>query len=90
MAGPLALDLAVSGESAKRKGVMTPVAGAADILLFPSIEAANIAAKTMQYLAGVQVGHVVVGAAVPVLIPSRSEDVQSKANAVALGRLMVG
>lgn len=89
VAGPLAMDLAVSKESAQRKGVDTPVAGAADILLFPSIEAANIAAKTVQYLAGVEVGHVVIGAAVPVLIPSRSEDVQAKKNAVALGRLMV-
>ena len=90
VAGPLALDLAVSAESARRKGVDTPVAGAADILLFPSIEAANIAAKTVQYMAGAEVGHVVVGASVPVLIPSRSETVQEKTNAVALGRLMVG
>jgi len=89
VAGPLAMDLAVSAESARRKGVETPVAGAADILLFPSIEAANIAAKTVQYLARVEVGHVVVGAAAPVLIPSRSETPEEKANAVALGRLMV-
>jgi phosphate butyryltransferase len=89
VAGPLALDLAVSKESATRKGVDSPVAGAADILLFPSIEAANIAAKTVQYMARVQVGHVVVGAAAPVLIPSRAESVQEKTNAVALGRLMV-
>ena len=90
VAGPLAMDLAVSKESAEKKGVDTPVAGAADVLLFPSIEAANIAAKTVQYLAGADVGHVVVGAAVPILIPSRSETVQAKQNAVALGRLMVG
>jgi phosphate butyryltransferase len=90
VAGPLAMDLAVSPESARKKGVETPVAGSADVLLFPSIEAANIAAKTVQYLAGLKVGHVVVGAAAPVLIPSRSESVAAKANAVALGRLMVG
>jgi phosphate butyryltransferase len=90
MAGPLAMDLAVSPESAKRKGIDTPVAGKADILLFPGIEAANIAAKTIHYMAGVEVGHVVVGAAAPVLIPSRSESVRAKINAVALGRLMVG
>jgi phosphate butyryltransferase len=83
------MDLAVSRESAERKGVDTPVAGAADILLFPSIESANITAKTVQYLAGVEVGHVVVGAAAPVLIPSRSESARAKTNAVALGRLMV-
>ena len=90
VAGPLAMDLAVSAESARRKGVETPVAGAADILLFPSIEAANIAAKTVQYIAGLDVGHVVVGASAPVLIPSRSESVDAKKNAVALGRVMVG
>jgi phosphate butyryltransferase len=90
VAGPLAMDLAVSAEAAIRKGVKTPVAGAADLLVFPSIEAANITAKAIQYMADVQVGHVVVGAAAPVLIPSRSESVQAKANAVALGRLMVG
>lgn len=90
VAGPLAMDIAVSAESARRKGVNTPVAGAADVLLFPSIEAANITAKTVQYMAQVEVGHVVVGAAAPVLIPSRSENVQAKTNAVALGRLMVG
>jgi len=90
VAGPLALDLAVSKESARRKGVKTPVAGAADILLYPTIEAANIGAKTVQYLAHAPSGHVVVGAGAPVLIPSRSEDVRSKVNAVALGSLMVG
>lgn len=87
VAGPLAMDLAVSPESARRKGIENPVAGAADLLLFPSIEAANIAAKTVQYLAGVEVGHVVVGARAPVLIPSRSESAEAKINAVALGRL---
>jgi phosphate butyryltransferase len=90
VAGPLAMDLAVSVESAQRKGVENPVAGAADILLFPSIEAANITAKAVQYLADVEVGHVVVGAAAPILIPSRSESVRAKTNAVALGRLMIG
>ncbi|MFH1764680.1 MAG: phosphate acyltransferase [Gemmatimonadota bacterium] len=90
VAGPLAMDLAVSAEAARRKGVSTPVAGAADILLFPSIEAANIAAKTVQFMADVEVGHVVVGASAPVLIPSRSESVRAKTNGVALGRLMIG
>lgn len=89
VAGPLAMDLAVSVESARRKGVDSPVAGIADLLLFPTIEAANITAKAVQYLAGVDSGHVVMGATAPVLIPSRSESVQAKKNAVALGRLMV-
>lgn len=89
VAGPLAMDLALSAEAARRKGVDSPVAGAADILLFPSIEAANITAKALQYLVPFEPGHVVVGARVPVLIPSRSESARAKVNAVAVGRLMV-
>ena len=89
VAGPLAMDLAVSAESARRKGVESPVAGRADILLFPNIEAANITAKAIQYMVPFEPGHVVVGAAAPVLIPSRAESAQAKVNAVAVGRLMV-
>jgi phosphate butyryltransferase len=89
VAGPLAMDLAVSRESAERKGVDSPVAGSADILLFPTIEAANIAAKIVQYMIPLEPGHLVVGAAAPVLIPSRAESARAKANAVAVGRLMV-
>jgi phosphate butyryltransferase len=89
VAGPLAMDLALSRESARRKGVESPVAGEADILLFPSIEAANITAKALQYMVPFEPGHVVVGARVPVLIPSRAESARAKVNAVAVGRLMV-
>lgn len=89
VAGPLAMDLAVSSEAAQRKGVNSPVAGAADILLFPNIESANIAAKTVQYMVPLEPGHLVMGAAAPVLIPSRAESARAKANAVALGRLLV-
>jgi phosphate butyryltransferase len=89
VAGPLAMDLALSAESARRKGVDSPVAGAADILLFPSIEAANITAKALQYMVPFEPGHAVVGARVPVLIPSRSESARAKVNGVAVGRLMV-
>ena len=87
--GPLAMDLAISAESARRKGVTSQVAGAADILLFPNIESANITAKALQYMVPFEPGHVVVGAAAPILIPSRAESVQAKVNAVAVGRLMV-
>ena len=90
VAGPMAMDLALSVEAARRKGVESPVSGAADVLLFPTIEAANIAAKTVQYMVPLEPGHAVVGAAAPVLIPSRSESAGAKVNAVALGRLLVG
>jgi phosphate butyryltransferase len=88
--GPLAMDLAVSAEAARRKGVDSRVAGKADILLFPTIESANITAKAVQYMVPLEPGHVVVGAAAPVLIPSRAESARAKVNAVALGRLLAG
>lgn len=87
--GPLAMDLAISAESARRKGVKSEVAGAADILLFPTIESANITAKALQYMVPFEPGHAVVGAKAPILIPSRAESVEAKVNAVALGRIMV-
>jgi phosphate butyryltransferase len=87
--GPLAMDLAVSSESARRKGVASEVAGHADILLFPNIESANITAKALQYMVPFEPGHLVIGAAAPVLIPSRAESAEAKVNAVAVGRLMV-
>lgn len=87
--GPMAMDLALSEESARRKGVDSKVAGKADILLFPSIESANITAKAIQYMVPFEPGHVVVGAAVPVLIPSRAESARAKVNAVAVGRFLV-
>ncbi len=89
VAGPLAMDLALSADAAARKGVESVVAGAADILLFPSIEAANITAKGLQYMVPFEPGHVVVGAAAPVLIPSRAESARAKVNGVALGRMAV-
>ena len=87
--GPLAMDLALSSESARRKNVTSEVAGKADILLFPDIESANITCKAIQYMAPLDAGHVVMGATAPVLIPSRAESAKAKVNAVALGRLMV-
>jgi phosphate butyryltransferase len=86
--GPLAMDLALSAEAAELKGVESPVAGRADILLFPTLEAANITAKAIQYWTLQDPGHVVVGAAVPVLIPSRAERATARLNAIALGSLL--
>ncbi len=88
--GPLAMDLALSAESARRKGVHSHVAGAADILLFPTIEAANITAKALQYMVPFEPAHMGAGAMAPVLIPSRAESARAKANAVALARVVVG
>ncbi len=86
--GPLSLDLAVSPESAAIKGIASPVAGRADILVCPNIEVANILAKGVIYFAGRRAAHVAIGAAVPVLIPSRSDRAEAKLLSIALGMLV--
>jgi phosphate butyryltransferase len=83
--GPLALDNALFAWAARAKGIAHPVAGHADCLVNPSIEAANLLAKAIIFLAGREFAHVVAGARVPILIPSRVESAQDKVNAMALG-----
>ncbi len=83
--GPLALDNALLESAARAKGITSPVAGHADLMVVPNIEAGNILGKAVKYFGGSACGHVIVGAAVPVLIPSRVESADDKLNAVALG-----
>lgn len=85
--GPLALDNALWPWAAEAKGITHPVAGHADCLVNPTIEAANLLAKAIIFLAKRQFAHVVVGARVPILIPSRVESAQDKVNSMALGVL---
>ena len=82
--GPLAVDNALL-ESAAAKGIHHPVAGHADCLVAPNIEAANMFGKAAKYLGGSACAHVVVGAKAPILIPSRVESAEDKVNAIALG-----
>jgi phosphate butyryltransferase len=86
--GPLALDNAVSPEAAREKGIRSEVAGRADIIVAPSIEAANALAKSATYFAGWRLAHVVVGGTVPILIPSRADTAEMKLLSIALGTLM--
>ena len=83
--GPLALDVAVSEQAAKLKKIDSPVAGNADILIMPYIEAGNIFGKAMTYYAHLRVAHVIMGAKVPILITSRADDAWTKLHSVALG-----
>ena len=85
--GPLALDNALFPWAAEAKGISHPFASHADCLVNPSIEAGNLLAKAIIFLAGREFGHLVVGAKAPILIPSRVESAQDKANAMALGVL---
>jgi len=82
--GPLALDNAISEEAAKIKGIDSPVAGKADILLFPEIESANITAKATLYFSNFPLAHATMGAKAPVLIPSRAESAEAKLLTIAL------
>ena len=83
--GPLALDCTLLESAAKAKGIAHPVAGHADCMVVPNIEAGNLLGKSVKYLGGSQCAHVVVGAKVPILIPSRVESVDDKINSIALG-----
>ena len=85
--GPLALDVAVSAESAEIKGVKTPVAGDADVLLFPNIETGNVFFKTCSHLAGGATAALVAGADCPCILTSRSDSEDSKFYSIALGAL---
>lgn len=83
--GPLALDGALLESAAHAKGITNPVAGHADCLVVPNIEAGNLLGKAVKYIGASQCAHVVVGAKVPILIPSRVESVDDKVNSIALG-----
>ena len=83
--GPLALDCALLESAAQAKGIVHQVAGYADCMVVPNIEAGNLLGKSAKYLGGSQCAHVVAGARVPILIPSRAESVDDKLNSIALG-----
>lgn len=82
--GPLAFDNAISKEAAEHKGIKSPVAGAADILLVPDIEAGNILYKSFTYAAGASMAGIVVGAKAPVVLTSRADTAESKLYSIAL------
>ncbi|PWM38001.1 MAG: phosphate butyryltransferase [Clostridiales bacterium] len=88
--GPLALDNAVSAEAARRKGVRSPVAGEADVLLVPDIEAGNILLKTARVLGGCQTAGLLMGAAVPVVMTSRADGQENKLRALACAAYQTG
>lgn len=86
--GPLGLDNAVSKEAARHKGIVSEVAGDADILLVPNIEAGNLMGKAMTYFAGAESAGVIVGAKCPVVLVSRADSSKSKLYSIALGSIV--
>ncbi len=86
--GPLAFDNAISAEAASIKKIQSPVAGDVDILLAPDLNAANILAKDLEYLASATLAGLVIGTRVPILLPSRSDPPQARRVAVALASII--
>jgi len=87
--GPLAMDNAVSKEAAQHKGIKSEVSGDPDILLMPNIESGNIFYKTLVYLGGgADTAGIVIGAKVPLVVPSRSDSPQNKLNSIIMANLV--
>lgn len=86
--GPLALDNAISKEAAEHKGIISEVAGDADILLVPNIESGNFLGKSLTYFAKAENAGVIMGAKCPVVLVSRSDSAKSKLYSIALGALL--
>jgi phosphate acetyltransferase len=87
--GPLAFDNAISEIAARTKSIRSPVAGNADILLVPNIEAGNMLAKQLQYFAGADSAGIVLGARVPVILTSRADNVRMRIGSAAVAKLLV-
>ncbi len=88
--GPLAFDNAISMAAAKTKGIVSPVAGQADILLVPDLEAGNMLAKQLIYFADAIAAGLILGARVPIVLTSRSDPLTARMASAALARLSVG
>jgi phosphotransacetylase/acyl dehydratase len=86
--GPLAFDNAVSPKAARDKGIVSPVAGQADILVVPDLEAGNMLAKQLAFLAGADAAGVVVGARVPIILTSRADSERTRIASCAVAVLM--
>ena len=88
--GPLALDVALDKESAQIKGLVSPVAGEADCLLFPNIESGNVFYKANSKLVpGVRQAGILVGAKVPCVLSSRADSTDTKLNSIAVAAMSV-
>ena len=86
--GPLALDNAISVQAAAIKRIESPVAGRANVLVVPDLEAGNMLAKSLSFLAGADAAGVVLGAKVPVILTSRADEETAKIASCAIARLL--
>ena len=86
--GPLALDNAVSISAAEIKGIVSPVAGLADVLIVDNIDVGNVFYKTLVYFAGSNVAGVIMGASAPMILTSRADSSDTKFNSIALACIL--
>jgi len=86
--GPLALDNAISLESVKIKQINSPVAGRANVLVVPDLEAGNMLAKSLSFLAGADAAGIVLGARVPIILTSRADSVMTRLASCAVAALV--
>jgi len=86
--GPLGFDNAVSIEAARTKGIVSAVAGMADILVVPDLETGNMLAKQLEYLADAEIAGIALGARVPIILTSRSDKTLSRLGSCAIALLL--
>jgi phosphate acetyltransferase len=86
--GPLALDNAISPEAAAIKKIVSPVAGRANVLIVPDLEAGNMLAKSLSFLAGADSAGIVLGAKVPIILTSRADSVEARLASCAVATLV--
>jgi phosphotransacetylase/acyl dehydratase len=85
--GPLAFDNAVSADAARKKGIVSAVAGDPDILIVPNLEAGNMLAKQMTFSGGADAAGIVLGASVPIILTSRADSVRTRLASCAVAAL---
>ncbi len=86
--GPIAMDLLISEKAARIKGFKSAVAGDADVIVMPNIETGNAVIKVMTHLGHAELGGIVMGACVPIVLMSRSDSFENKLNSIILGAFL--
>jgi phosphate butyryltransferase len=86
--GPIAMDLLISKTAARIKGYESAVAGDVDVIVMPNIETGNAVMKVMTHLGQAQLGGIVMGACVPIILTSRSDSFENKLNSIILGAFL--
>jgi phosphate acetyltransferase len=86
--GPLALDNAICPEAAEIKHIVSPVAGRANLLVVPDLEAGNMLAKSLSFLAGADTAGIVLGASVPIILTSRADSLTARQASCAIASMV--